>query len=62
MRGVRAWMTRITGMMQNRRRDREFDQELEAHLGLHIDENIRAGMSLDDARRDARLNWGAWMQ
>ena len=32
--------------------------ELAAHLEMHIDDNVRAGMSLEEARRAALLNLG----
>ncbi len=44
--------------------DREDDiaAELNAHLGAHIDDNIRAGMTEDEARRQALLSLGGVMQ
>jgi len=33
--------------------NRELDEELAAHLELHIDDNLRAGMSPAEARRQA---------
>ncbi len=38
--------------------DRELDNELEAHLYLLIEENIRRGLSPEQARREARLRLG----
>ena len=38
--------------------DREFDEELASHLAMLTDENIRRGLSPDDARRAARLRLG----
>ena len=37
---------------------RAFDAELESHLQLHIDDNLRAGMTPDEARRQAILKLG----
>jgi putative ABC transport system permease protein len=36
----------------------EFDAELESHIDLHTADNIRAGMSPDEARRQARVALG----
>ena len=57
MRRLRALLIRVTGVF--RRRDRDFDDELASHLQLHIDDNIRAGMSPEDARRAALLKLGS---
>jgi predicted permease len=35
------------------RRDRDLAAELDAHVQAHIDDSLRAGLSLDDARRQA---------
>src|SRR5687767_2859193 len=58
MRPLRAWMTRIAGMVQSRRRDREVHDELRAHVDFHVEENMRAGMLPDQAKRDALLKLG----
>jgi putative ABC transport system permease protein len=39
-------------------RDRELDEELESHLQLHIEDNVRAGMSPEEARRQALIKLG----
>jgi len=41
-----------------KQRDREFAEELENHLAIHNEDNLRAGMSLDEARRLALFNLG----
>ena len=38
--------------------DREIDDELRSHIELRIDDNIAAGMSPEEARRDALLRFG----
>ncbi len=58
MRTLRVWIRRLGGLFRTRQRDRELDAEIESHLQLHIDDNLRAGMSLDEARRAARLWFG----
>jgi hypothetical protein len=43
-------------------RDDDLAAELNAHLAAHIDDNIRAGMAPDEARRSALLKLGGTMQ
>ena len=57
MRWLRALFTRLSGFVMRSRGD-DFDAELESHLQLHIDDNLRAGMTPDDARRLAILKLG----
>lgn len=52
-----AWL-RLAGLFSKTRREREFADELEAHLQMHVDDNLRSGMSLDEARRQAILKLG----
>ena len=42
--------------------DADLDAELRAHLQLLIDERLRAGMTLEEARRDALLEMGGTTQ
>jgi len=42
--------------------NRELDEELAAHLELHIDDNLRAGMSPAEARRQALIKLGGLEQ
>ena len=58
MRFARAWLIRLAGVFGGARADREFDAELDSHLQLHIDDNIRAGMTPHDARRRAVMALG----
>ena len=55
MRRLRSSVARLVGLFTAGRRERDMAAELEAHLALHIDDNIRAGMSPAEARRQARL-------
>src|SRR5258706_6718380 len=58
MRGLRAFIVRLAGLFGGSRRDCEIADELASHLQLHIDDNIRAGMTPEAARRDALLKLG----
>ena len=58
MRKLRALLVRLWGLPRRNREDREFSEELQSHLEMHIDENIRTGMSPEQARREALLKLG----
>ena len=47
MRPLRAWLLRLGGLFQKHRRDSELADELESHLAMHIEDNLRAGMSAE---------------
>ena len=53
MRTLRAGMRRLAGCWGWQRSDRELSDELEAHIQMHTDDNLRAGMTPDEARRQA---------
>jgi len=54
----RACFRRFAGLFRKRRRDLDLEAEIESHLLLHIDDNLRAGMSPPEARRLALLQFG----
>ena len=58
MRKLRAWLSRFKGLFLKNARERELADEIESHLQLHIDDNIRAGMSPEEARRVAVMKLG----
>ena len=45
MRRLRALFLRFAGIFHREPREREFVAEIESHLQLHIEDNLRAGMS-----------------
>jgi hypothetical protein len=51
MRPIRRWLLRLAGLVRRARSARELDDELAAHLQLHIDDNLRRGVAADKARR-----------
>ena len=55
MKSLRVLCWRILGLFK---RNDELDAELESHLQLHIEDNVRAGMSPEDAARQARIKLG----
>jgi putative ABC transport system permease protein len=58
MRTLRALLVRLGGAFGKPRRDRELTDEIESHLQLHIDDGLRAGLTLDEARRHAARQFG----
>ena len=58
MKRLRVWLRRLDGLVNGVRRDRELADELDAHLQMHIDDNIRSGMTPGEARRHALLKLG----
>ncbi|HEU0252650.1 MAG TPA: ABC transporter permease, partial [Pyrinomonadaceae bacterium] len=58
MRKLRAWLLRFKGLFQKDARERDLADEIESHLQMHVDDNIRAGMSAEEARRVAVMKLG----
>jgi predicted permease len=58
VRRVRAWLLRLFAPFNRARRERELAEELQSHLAMHIEDNVRAGMSPEAARRRALLFLG----
>ena len=44
MNPIRAWINLLANGFRRERMERELDAELRAHVRLHIDDNLRAGM------------------
>jgi predicted permease len=51
-------MARFGGALNKRRKDRELDDEIESHLQLHAEDNLRSGMTPEEARRQAVIKLG----
>ncbi len=62
MKRLRAWMVRLSGLFFKQRREQEMADEMESHLQLHIEDNLRAGMTPEEARREAMLKLGGLEQ
>jgi len=58
MKKLRAWLLRSRGVFSKEQREREFASEIESHLQMQIDDNLRSGMSPEEARRAALLKLG----
>jgi predicted permease len=58
MRKLREWIVRLGSLSNKQRRNRELDDELESHLRMHIEDNLRLGMPSEEARRLAMIKLG----
>src|SRR5437879_2808529 len=58
MRWLRALLIRVTGLFRKERREHELAAEMESHLQMHIEDNLRAGMNATEARREALMKLG----
>jgi putative ABC transport system permease protein len=58
MKTLWAFWARVTGLFRKNWRERELAAEFESHLQMHVDDNIRAGMSPEQARREALVKFG----
>jgi putative ABC transport system permease protein len=62
-RAVRAWLVRVGGSLGlGAQRDAGFEEEMAAHLAMHVEDNMRAGMSPVEARRAALIKLGGVAQ
>ena len=58
MRKLRVLWIRLRGIFRTQSGAAEIDAELESHLQMHTDDNLRAGMAPDEARRRALIQLG----
>jgi predicted permease len=61
-RNLRAFWIRLLGLLGARRSHHEIAAELDSHLQMHIDDNLRAGMTQKEARRQALIQLGGMEQ
>lgn len=62
---LKVFVSRIFRLFSLRRRnadDKQFNQELDSHLDMLAEENVRLGMSPDEARRQAHIRLGSSSQ
>ena len=58
MRKIRALFLRLAGLLDKQHKNRELDEEIESHLQMHIEDNLRLGMTPEEARREAMIKLG----
>ena len=59
MKFLRRFFIRLANVATGRRADQRLRDEMTEHFAFQIDENMRAGMSLTEARRQAAIKFGA---
>jgi predicted permease len=59
---IRALASRTRASLSTRQMDQEFARERDAHLDMLAEENVRRGMSTEEARRAARIRLGGRTQ
>jgi predicted permease len=62
MRRLRSFLLRLGGVFRRGRGDAEFVSEIDAHLQMHIEDNLRRGMNAQQARREALMKLGGVAQ
>ena len=58
MKRLRALVLRFGGLFDKHRKDGELNDEIESHLQFHIEDNLRLGMTAEEARRQAMIQFG----
>lgn len=58
MNAIRTLLLRLRNLLRKDQLDRDLQDELAAHLEMHVADNLRAGMSPEEARRIALLTLG----
>jgi macrolide transport system ATP-binding/permease protein len=58
LRPLRGWLVRLFSVFHRKQREQEFAEELASHLAFHIKDNLRAGMSPEEARRHSLIKLG----
>ena len=58
MKHMRALIRRAGDVLLHNRHERDLAEEFENHLQLHIADNLRAGMTAEEARRQAMIKFG----
>jgi putative ABC transport system permease protein len=62
MNSLRSLLSRIAALFTKPRADRDLDAEMQSHLALHIEDNLRRGMTPQQARREALIKLGGLEQ
>jgi predicted permease len=62
MNRLRAVLVRLASLFTSKRSDADLDAEMHSHLAMHIEDNLRAGMTPQQARREALLKLGGLEQ
>jgi hypothetical protein len=55
---LRVLLSRLIGLFRKGRLEQELDHELSFHLDMQVEENVRKGMSREEARYAALRSFG----
>ena len=55
-----SWFNRLSNLLRREDLGRELDEELQFHIDARVRDNLKAGMTEEAARRDARRRFGNW--
>src|SRR5215475_10082942 len=55
---LKSFLRRVRGLWRSETIHQEITDELQFHIDMRVEENIRRGMSPDEARRDAERSFG----
>src|ERR1700678_3190517 len=58
MRKFRAWIIRLFATLHIGRTRAEIDSEISAHIAMHTEDNVRAGLTAEEARRQTLIQLG----
>jgi predicted permease len=58
MKWLRGLLLRLGELFRKERREKDLAAELESHLQMHIEDNLRAGLNAAEARRQALIKLG----
>jgi predicted permease len=61
-RRLRGGLLRLAGLFHKSRKERDLSDEMESHLALHVEDNLRSGMPAEEARRQAVIKLGGMEQ
>src|SRR5215211_4120547 len=59
---LREFASRVRGLFWKSSLDRDLDEELRTHLDMLVEENLRRGMTIEEARRAAKRSFGGVTQ
>ncbi len=55
---LRVLLHRLAGLFRKQQREQELDEEIQSHIEMQVEDNVRKGMSLEEARYAARRSFG----
>ena len=62
MRNLRSIWARFRSLFRTNRINKDLEDELAAHLEMHVADNVRAGMTAEEAQRQALIKLGGLEQ